>query len=318
MSEVDWVEICIHTTQEAAEVVSNLLHEAGSNGVVIEDPQDLVKLWDTTLGEVYELNPDDYPETGIFIKGYFPDDGRLELKLTEIRNAMEQLDAIELDFGEKTVKLTRINDEDWSTAWKQYYKPIQVSDHITITPEWEQYSKKHQDELVITLDPGMAFGTGTHQTTVLCIRALEKYVNEGDVVIDIGTGSGILSIAAARLGAEKVFAYDLDPVAVSSAKENVRINQVEMIVFVSERNLLQDVTEQADVIVANLLADIIIRLSEQIPKALKKGGRFIASGIIKSQQQAVEESIKSFGLMIEDVMVLDDWVTIIAKNREAF
>lgn len=178
LSQLNWAEICIHTTQEAVEIVSNLLHEAGSNGVVIEDPHDLVKAWDTSLGEVYELNPNDYPRSGVYVKGYFPDDQHLQKKISEIQNAVAQLVDKEIEFGEKTVFITKINDEDWSSSWKQYYKPIQVSKNLTITPSWEEYTKKHEDELVIALDPGMAFGTGTHETTMMCLQAIEKYVKK--------------------------------------------------------------------------------------------------------------------------------------------
>lgn len=316
LSKLDWAEICIHTTQEAAEIVSNLLHEAGSNGVVIEDQQDLENVWDTSLGEVYELNPDDYPPSGVYIKAYFPDDGNVEQTMADLRSAIEQLDDADIDFGEKTMSMTKLNDEDWSTAWKQYYKPVQVSNHITITPSWEPYTKRHADELIITLDPGMAFGTGTHETTILCIQAIEKYIKRGYDVIDVGTGTGILSIAAAMLGANKVYAYDLDPVAVESARANVEMNNVASQVSVSKGNLLEDVHDQVDLIVANILAPIVIQLVEDIPKALKHNGRFIASGIVKSQQQAVEESIVSAGLAVEDVMIQNDWIAIIAKKEE--
>lgn len=316
LSGLDWIEVCIHTTQEAMEIVSNLLHEAGSNGVVIEDPHDLVHVWDTSLGEVYELNPEDYPESGVYVKGYFPDDEHWEQKLSEIREAVEKLDDEEIDFGEKKIIINQIHEEDWSTAWKQYYKPIQVTDKMTITPSWEQYAKKRDDEIVITLDPGMAFGTGTHETTNLCLQALEKYVKPGDSVIDVGTGTGILSIASALLGARKVYGYDLDPVAIKSAKTNIELNGVQSIVSISENDLLNGVDIQADIIVANLLASLIIELMKDVPKALKKGGTFIASGIIKNQLESVKEKIESEALAVKEVLLENDWVAIVACHEE--
>lgn len=316
LSKLDWAEICIHTTQEAVEIVSNLLHEAGSNGVVIEDQHDLENVWDTSFDEVYELNPDNYPLEGVYIKAYFPDDATIEQTLIDIRAALEQLDDADIDFGEKTIRVSKINDENWSTAWKQYYKPIHVSNRIVIIPSWEQYTKRHADELIITLDPGMAFGTGTHETTILCIRAIEKYMERGYDVIDVGTGTGILSIVAAKLGANNVYAYDLDPVAIESAKANVDMNNVAPQVFVSKGNLLENVYKRVDLIIANILAPVVIQLVEHLPNTLNQNGRFIASGIIKSQQQAVEESLESTGLVIEEVMSKNDWVAIIARKEE--
>lgn len=316
LSGLDWIEVCIHTTQEATEIVSNLLHEAGSNGVVIEDPHDLVKVWDTSLGEVYELNPEDYPESGVYVKGYFPDDGNLERKLSEIRKAVEELDDEEIDFGEKAIIINHIHERDWSSAWKQYYKPIQVTNKMTIRPSWEPYTKKQDDEIVITLDPGMAFGTGTHETTNLCLRVLEKYVKPGAVVIDVGTGTGILSIASALLGAGKVYGYDLDPVAIKSAKTNVELNGVEAVVSISENDLLDGVDIQADIIVANLLAPLIAELMKDVPKVLKTGGMFIASGIIKNQLESVKQKIVAEGLIIEEILLENDWVAIVACREE--
>lgn len=316
MSGLDWIEICIHTTQEATEIISNLLHEAGSSGVVIEDPHDLVNVWGTSLGELYELNPDDYPQSGVYVKGYFPDDGNLDRKISEIRQAVEQIQDEDIDFGEKAIIINHINEEDWSTAWKQYYKPIQVTSKLTITPSWEPYTKKHKDELVITLDPGMAFGTGTHETTILCLQALEKYIKQGDDVIDVGTGTGILSIAAALLGANRVYGYDLDPVAIQSAKTNIELNGVSSKVTIAESDLLDGVSEKADIVVANLLAPLIQQLMKDVPKVLKKGGKFIASGIIKSQLEAVKDSIVSEGFIIEEVFLQNDWVAVVAKYEE--
>lgn len=315
-SLMDWAEICIHTTQEGSEIISNVLHEIGSNGVVIEDQSDLEKLWDTAYGEIYEFNPDNYPKSGVHIKGYLPIDENVEVKISRLRARLDELKDIELDLGKKTIEIARINDEDWSEAWKQYYKPIRVSNRFTITPTWENYSKRHDDELVITLDPGMAFGTGTHATTTLCIRALEKYLEQGDNVIDVGTGTGVLSIAAALLGAKRVYAYDLDSVAVQSAKGNIEINGVSSQIEVSEGHLLDQVEQSADVIVANLLAPLIIQLVDDLPKKLKKSGRFIASGVIKSQLHEVKNAIESIGLIVDDVMIQDDWVALVATREE--
>lgn len=197
-----WSEISIHTTQEAVEAISNILHEAGAGGVVIEDPFDLTKERDTQFGEIYELNPDDYPEEGVVIKAYLPVNSFLGETVEAIKEAINNLMLYNIDVGRNKVTISEVNEEEWATAWKKYYNPVKISERFTIVPTWETYERVSTDELIIELDPGMAFGTGTHPTTVMCIQALEKCVQSGDTVIDVGTGSGILSIAAAMLGAK--------------------------------------------------------------------------------------------------------------------
>lgn len=313
---MNWTEICIHTTQAATEIISNVLIEAGSSGVVIEDPYDLVQARSTSLGEVHDLNPNSYPRTGVYVKGYLADDEHLDKKLTEIRHIIEQLHDPEIDFGEKTIHIAVVYEEDWANAWKQYYKPVTISNNITITPSWEHYERAHSNEKVITLDPGMAFGTGTHQTTALCIKAIEKYMQREDHVIDVGTGTGILSIVAALLGAKEVRAFDLDPVAVKSAKENIVLNGVDKKVSIQQNNLLNDITGQADLIVANLLADIIMDLAKDLPRVLKEDGYVIVSGIIERQRPKVESHLLTYGLIIEERFVQDDWLALVAKRKE--
>lgn len=312
---MNWAEICIHTTQEATEIISNVLHEAGSSGVIIEDPYDLVHARNTSLGEVYELNPNGYPQSGVYVKGYLAEDEHLDKKLAEIRHIIKQLHDPQIDFGKKTIHVAVVYEEDWANAWKQYYKPITISNNITITPSWEHYDRTHENEKVITLDPGMAFGTGTHQTTALCIKAIEKYMRQGDDVIDVGTGTGILSIVSALLGASEVHAYDLDPVAVKSAKENIALNGVEKKVFIQQNNLLNGIARQADFIVANLLADIIMDLAKDLPRVLKEDGYVIVSGIIERQRAKIESHLLSFGLIIEERFIQDDWLALVARRK---
>jgi ribosomal protein L11 methyltransferase len=310
-----WTEISIHTTQEAVEPVSNILHEAGASGVVIEDPSDLVKSWDTSLGEIYQLNPDDYPEEGVIIKAYLSVTSFLGETVEEIKEAINSLLLYDIDLGYNTITISEVNEEEWATAWKKYYKPVKISEKVTITPTWEEYEPVSTDELIIELDPGMAFGTGTHPTTVMCIQALEKTVQSGDMVIDVGTGSGVLSIAAAKLGAGKVAAYDLDEVAVKSAILNVKLNKEHDKVSVKQNNLLDHVDAQADVVVANLLAEIIIRFADDVPRVLKPGGIFITSGIIQGKKQEVKNELIAQGFSIEETLEMEDWVAFIARNN---
>ncbi|MGB8000163.1 MAG: 50S ribosomal protein L11 methyltransferase [Anaerobacillus sp.] len=312
-----WSEISIHTTNEAIEAVSNILHEAGASGVVIEDPMDLVKAWDTTFGEVYQLNPDDYPEEGVVLKAYIPVNSFLGETVEQIKEAINGLLVYDIDLGHNTVQISEVNEEEWATAWKKYYKPVKISERITITPTWEEYQPVTTDEIIIELDPGMAFGTGTHPTTVLCVQALEKIIEPGQRVIDVGTGSGVLSIAAASLGADLVDALDLDEIAVKSAYLNTKLNKVNHKINVSQNNLLEGVEETYDVIVANLLSEIIIRFTDDVARVLKPGGAFITSGIITAKKQEVKQSIIEQGLEIEETLQMEDWVAFIARKPHA-
>ncbi|MCG3085825.1 50S ribosomal protein L11 methyltransferase [Anoxybacillus sp. LAT_35] len=310
-----WSEISIHTTHEAVEAISNILHEAGAGGVVIEDPFELTKERETTYGEIYQLNPDDYPEEGVIIKAYLPVNSFLGETVEEIKQAINNLMLYNIDIGRNKITISEVNEEEWATAWKKYYNPVKISERFTIVPTWETYEPVSSDELIIELDPGMAFGTGTHPTTVMCIQALEKTVKKGDVVVDVGTGSGILSIAAAMLGAKRVHALDLDPVAVESAKLNVKLNKVHDVVTVSQNNLLDRMDEQADVIVANILAEIILRFVDDAYRLLRSDGVFITSGIIQTKKQEVREGLLRAGFTIEETLTMEDWVAFIAKKQ---
>ncbi|MEQ6389386.1 50S ribosomal protein L11 methyltransferase [Bacillaceae bacterium S4-13-58] len=309
-----WSEICIHTTNEAVEPVSNILHEAGASGVVIEDPQDLVKERETFFGEIYELNPDDYPEEGVYVKAYLPVNSFLGETVDQIKLATQNLVKYDIDIGKNAVTISEVNEEEWATAWKKYYKPVKISEKITIIPTWEEYAPVSSDEIIIELDPGMAFGTGTHPTTVLSIQALERLVKNGDKVIDVGSGSGVLSISAALLGAKKVYAYDLDEIAVKSTIINAKLNKVNDIVSSKQNNLLEGVTETADIIVSNILAEIIIQFVDEAFEQVKPGGYFITSGIIKGKKNEVKDKMEKAGFEIIEINQMEDWISIIGKK----
>ncbi|MCF6137978.1 50S ribosomal protein L11 methyltransferase [Pseudalkalibacillus berkeleyi] len=309
-----WSEISIHTTQEAVEPISNILHESGASGVVIEDPQDLVKVWDTSLGEIYQLNPDDYPDEGVIVKAYLPVNSFLGETVDEIKEAINGLLLYDIDLGHNKITISEVHEEEWATAWKKYYKPVKISERITIIPTWEEYEKVSTDELIVELDPGMAFGTGTHPTTVMCIQALEKSMSEGDDVIDVGTGSGVLSIAAAKLGAKSVYALDLDEVAVKSARLNIKLNKCHDRIQVRQNNLLDQVEGQVDLIVANILAEIILRFDQQAFELLNPGGKFVVSGIIKGKKEEVKQSLIQNGFLIDETLLMEDWVAFIARK----
>ncbi|MBK5484018.1 50S ribosomal protein L11 methyltransferase [Peribacillus sp. TH16] len=311
-----WSEFAIHTTNEAVEPVSNILHEAGASGVVIEDPLELVKERENVFGEIYHLNPADYPDEGVLIKAYLPVNSFLGETVDAIKESINNLLLFDIDLGKNVVSISEVNEEEWATAWKKYYNPVKISERFTIVPTWEDYTPVSSDELIIELDPGMAFGTGTHPTTVMCIQALERTVQPGDLVVDVGTGSGVLSIAAALLEAKQVQSLDLDDVAVQSAKQNVELNNVQDRVSVSQGNLLDGVSEQADVVVANILAEVIMLFTDDVAKVVKPGGYFIASGIIQPKKQDVKDAIIASGFTVEETILMEDWVAIIAKRND--
>ncbi|MEC3605952.1 50S ribosomal protein L11 methyltransferase [Bacillus glycinifermentans] len=309
-----WSEICIHTTNEAVEPISNILHEAGASGVVIEDPLDLTKERENVYGEIYQLDPNDYPDEGVIIKAYLPINSFLGETVEGIKETINNLLLYDIDLGRNKITISEVNEEEWATAWKKYYHPVKISEKFTIVPTWEEYTPVHTDELIIEMDPGMAFGTGTHPTTVLCIQALERYVKEGDSVVDIGTGTGILSIASAMLRADRVEAYDLDPVAVESARLNSKLNKVSDRIEIKQNNLLDGVAGEKDVIVANILAEVILRFTKQAYSLLKQDGYFITSGIIQQKKQEVKDALLKEGFTIIEVLSMEDWVSIIAKK----
>jgi len=313
---VKWSELSIHTKNEAVEAISNILHEAGASGVVIEDSAEFAKPREDQFGEIYALNEADFPKDGVIIKAYLSESSFLNETVEEIKAAITNLTNFNIDIGENVVSIVEVNEEDWATAWKQYYHPVKISERFTIVPTWEDYTPVSTDELIIELDPGMAFGTGTHPTTVMCLQGLERVVKEGDTVIDIGTGSGVLSIGAALLGAKSVHALDLDEVAVRSAQENVVLNKVEDTVSVFHGNLLDTVKEPADVVVANILAEIIISFTDDAFSIVKPGGLYVTSGIIGAKRDDVKVALEASGFVIEEVLLMEDWVAIIARRPQ--
>lgn len=311
-----WTELSILTTNEAVEAVSNILHEAGASGVVIEDSKELTKERVDQFGEIYALNPDDFPKNGVVVKAYLSATSFLAETVEEIKLAIANLVNFDINIGENVVTLCEVDEEDWATAWKQYYHPVKISERFTIVPTWEEYTPVSTDELIIELDPGMAFGTGTHPTTVMCLQALENVVSKNDAVIDVGTGSGVLSIGAAMLGAKQVHALDLDEVAVAAARENVELNKVDGIVQVFHGNLLDTVKEPADVVVANILAEIIVTFTDDAYSIVKPGGVYVTSGIIGAKKDDVKEALEKSGFTIEEVLMMEDWVAIIARRPQ--
>ncbi|MGG4217386.1 50S ribosomal protein L11 methyltransferase [Paenibacillus jamilae] len=319
-----WNEITIHTSEEAIEMISNFLHEAGAGGVSIEESGSLNKPRDTSYGQWYDRPLNDIPEGQAIIKGYFAEEVDMDSVRAQIEPRVEQLRTFDIDPGEVQYELKTVNEDDWANAWKQYFKPLRVSDRLTIKPTWEEYEPASEDEKIIELDPGMAFGTGTHPTTSLCLRTLESVIQGGEEVIDVGTGSGILAIGAVKLGAKHVLALDLDPVAVSSARENTRLNELEERITIKESDLLS-VLNASDptlgiqlpvkLVVANILAEIILLFIDDVYNALQPGGIYIASGIWKNKEEAVETALKAAGFEIAEINRDEDWLAFVARKR---
>ncbi|MBH5318149.1 50S ribosomal protein L11 methyltransferase [Paenibacillus sp. GSMTC-2017] len=325
-----WNEITISTTEESIEMISNFLHELGAGGVSIEESGTLNKKRDTSFGQWYELPFNDIPEGQAVIKGYFSEDVDTEELMESLKPRVEQLKEFDIDTGEVVYAVAQVDDEDWANAWKAYFKPIRVSDTLTIKPTWEEYEAS-EGERIIELDPGMAFGTGTHPTTALCLQTLESVVRGGEEVIDVGTGSGILAIGACLLGAKSVLALDLDPVAVSSAKENAHLNSLSEKIEVRLSDLLGvlredqstaegtsalQVTVPVDLVVANILAEIILLFLDDVYQALKPGGTYIASGIFKNKETIVEEGLIAAGFQIIDKRRDEDWIAFVARKPQ--
>ncbi|WP_373898902.1 50S ribosomal protein L11 methyltransferase [Haloimpatiens sp. FM7315] len=314
MSNKEWIEVTIITSSEAVEAVTGILYNTGVEGIAIEDSKDV---------EFKKKHPGDWDyfdeklldiKDGAVIKGYFKEDKDFNEHFKYIKSSVENLEKFDIDKGEAIVVSNKVNEEDWENNWKKYYKPTQIGDRIVVKPIWETYNEK-QGQLVVELDPGMAFGTGTHETTRMCIKALEKYVKKESVVFDIGTGSGILSIAAAKLEAKKVIGVDLDPIAVDSAKHNVEFNNLNNIEII-HGNLMEVVEGKADIVVANIIADVIMFLTKDVRSFIKENGYFISSGILVERKEEVIKVLKENNFEIVESNVDGEWCCIVARERE--
>ncbi len=308
-----WTEITIKTTTEAVEAVTNILYDMNVGGVSIEDPKDFKFQkkneydWDFVEEEIFNSGYD-----GVIIKTYITEERDVTDDINIIKERINALKEFGIDIGDAIVELSEVDEQDWANEWKNYYKPTKIGEKIVVKPTWEEYEKK-EDDLIVELDPGMAFGTGTHETTNMCIQQLEKYVNENSKVFDIGCGSGILAISAAKLGAKDVLAVDLDEVAVKVSKENVSLNNVDIKVI--HGNLMEVVNDKADIVVANIIADIIKILAKDIKNFMKEDAVFISSGIIHKKVDEVKKSLEENGLEIVEIQTLGEWNAIVSKIK---
>ena len=318
-----WNKYTIETTTAAEDYMSSMLMDLGIEGVEIEDKIPLSKedQADMFIDFLPELPPDD----GVsYVSFYVEDDGTDDAELLrQVKIALEDLRKL-VDVGTGIITSDQTEDLDWINNWKEFFKSFSI-DNILIKPTWEELKVEDQDKILIEIDPGVSFGTGKHETTQLCIKQLQKYIGselKAPKVLDVGCGSGILSIVALKLGAREVVGTDLDADCIISSKENMAVNHLpEELGTFYKGNLIDDTalqekvgTEEYEIVVANILADVIIPMAPVIPARLKQGGYFITSGIIDFKENDVKEAIEKAGLKVVEINHQGEWVNITAKK----
>ncbi len=308
---MDYIQIKLAILPEKLEELVNELYKNGIEELAIEDPKDVDFLMDKK--ETYEW---DYVDAELLKKS--------EVANVSIYLSKDGKEADILDLIDKILKEPRfcdvkqvietVHESEWKDVWKEFFKPSKITDKITIKPTWEEYAKKSDDEIVINIDPGMAFGTGTHETTTLCIKLLEKYC-ENKSVLDIGTGSGILAIAAQKLGATSVTALDIDETCVEVAKENLELNEIHD-VSVFQGDLAKGLNMKVDLVIANLMADLVIFLSKSVSERLNADGIFISSGILLEKEEQVKAELQKNNFEVLEISERGDWCAIAAKKKD--
>lgn len=316
---MNWTEVKIYTTTAGIDPLTGSMLDLGLQGFMIEDAQDFDEFlhdttprWDYVDQAVMEKMKD--CETCVTI--YVADNPQGMEELMQVRQILARLKAQDPDgkYGRLELEMKDVDEEDWPNAWKKYYHPVQVGEHLVVCPSWEAYDRK-PDEVVLTLNPGMAFGTGTHDTTRLCMELLEKYITPQDTVLDVGCGSGILAITAALLGANKIIGCDIDEVAVKVAGENAALNGVQDRISFHQGDLTSQVEGSFQIICANIVADVIIRLSEDAGSYLAKDGIFITSGIIDTREQDVLNALEQNGFQVIERRTSGGWVALACKAK---
>lgn len=321
-SIMKWVKITVDTTTEAVDFISSLFDELGLEGIEIEDK---VPLTEEEKKQMFiDILPEPEPDDGkAVVSSYVKEEDYQNSLKYDIEKGLDELRAF-VDVGEGRVTISVRDDQDWVNNWKKYFKPFRVADDIVIKPTWETLEEENKDDLVIEIDPGTAFGTGAHETTRLCIESIRKHITKDASLLDVGCGSGILSIISIKLGAKAVSATDIDTEAIRATKENMEVNGIpEGAITTYNGNIIDDEALQEkvgygcyDLVVANILADIIIPLSAEIGKHMKKDGLFVSSGIIDMKREEVREALLSNRFEIVEENTLKDWVSFVARKTE--
>lgn len=305
-----WTQIRVTTSHENLETLSSIMSMLDT-GLMIEDTSDIREGVNAMYGELIDEELLKKDPTKVSVSIFVPEEKSLPEYLAFLD---ERLRAEGLETERELIG----NDEtDWESAWKQYYKPIRIGERLVVVPMWEAYEQKPSD-VIIRMDPGMAFGTGTHETTRLCMRQLEKHLRPGEKVLDIGTGSGILAITAAKLGAQSVASYDIDPVSVRVAKENIAENGVSSKITCAQSDLLASVSPLPggyDFVCANIVADILLRLVKNVGSFLHPGSKIALSGIIERQYEEVKNAYLAAGFTVCDEERENDWCAILMEKR---
>lgn len=317
---MDWVELTIHTTTAGADIVSEALMSEGATGTMVEDRADIPDpdkpngYWEIIDPNLINTLPED-----VVVHAWFEPDEKLADRMGALKTRMAELKAAELgiDMGTLEISTANVHDEDWSEVWKKFYKPFRAGKRLVVKPTWELYDAQ-EDDLVMEIDPGMAFGSGTHETTGMCLELLEDVMLRQPVhsVIDVGTGSGILAIGAAMLGAEDVLAIDIDPTAVKVARENVENNHLSHIIRAVEGNLLESTDGVCEVCVANIIADVICMFAKPLVSHIVRDGLFICSGIIREREQDVVNALNEASYTILEIRRKGEWVAILSRRPD--
>ena len=326
-----WKKFKIKTRTEAEDIIISTLYDIGLEGAQIEDNVPLTALEKEQM--FVDILPQMGEDDGTAYLSFFveeTEDGKLLVNGEEVTEEQvlamvnQELEGLRdfLDIGEGSIAVDETEDIDWINNWKQYFKQFYVDD-ILIIPSWETVKEEDKDRMIIHIDPGTAFGTGMHETTQLCIRQLKKYVTKDTVLLDVGTGSGILSIVALKLGAAHAVGTDLDPCAVPAVEENKEANQIPdkdfemMIGNIIDDNEIQDAVgyEKYDIVTANILADVLVPLTPVIVHQMKKGGIYITSGILDVKESVVTEAVKQAGLEVLEVTRQGEWVSVTARKN---
>ena len=312
---MDWLEVTVRTNTAGADLISELLISAGAKGTSIEDrfdafsePTDATQ-WDLIDPSVIEKMDED-----TLVHAYFPAETTSRETIESLRARLAALtpEWLGFDAGKRALEIANVREEDWAENWKKYYKPFRVGRHLVVRPVWEKYEPQAGDK-IISIDPGMAFGNGTHETTSMCLGRVEDYIKPGDTVLDVGTGSGILAIASVLMGAQSALGIDLDPVAVRVANENIERNGLSGRVHAQVGDLVKGIDTQADVVFANIIADAVILLSRAVRAHMKPGGVFICSGIILEREQDVLDALAEAGFTVDRIEHRGEWSAIAAR-----
>ena len=314
-----WNRFTIKTKTEAEDVIISALDDVGVEGVEIQDKQPLTE---TDKEQMFvDIMPEGPSDDGIaYLNFYLEEDADVEEVLDRVKGALEEVRSY-MDIGEGTITRSETEDKDWINNWKEFFHQFYVDD-ILIVPSWEEVKEEDKDKMILHIDPGTAFGTGMHETTQLVIRQLKKFVTKDTVMLDVGTGSGILGIVALKLGAAHVVGTDLDPCAIPAVADNKEANGIKDETFdmlignIIDDKEVQDTVgyEKYDVVTANILADVLVPLTPVIVNQMKKGAYYITSGILDVKEDVVVQAVKEAGLSLVEVTHQGEWVSVTARK----